>query len=93
MSVSLGDRQPLSASATNIGYFNRNTRGGVKYPHETAKPMTVQEINETIEDYVHAAKCAIEAGFDCVEIVSDGAYFETQVRKLIYVGFRKRISA
>ncbi|KAJ5188133.1 hypothetical protein N7491_004458 [Penicillium cf. griseofulvum] len=65
VSVSLGDRQPLSSSATNIGYFNRNTRGGVKYPHETAKPMTLQDIKDTIDDHVHAAKCAIEAGFDC----------------------------
>lgn len=46
-----------------------NTRGGVKYPHETAKPMTLQDIKDTVDDHVHAAKCAIEAGFDCVEIV------------------------
>lgn len=72
VSVSLGDRQPLSASATNIGYFNRNTRGGVKYPHETAKPMTLQDIRDTVDDHVHAAKCAVEAGFDCVEIVGNG---------------------
>ncbi|GKT52417.1 flavin oxidoreductase hxnT [Colletotrichum spaethianum] len=69
VSVSLGGRQPLSSSATNIGYFNRNTPGGIKVPHETAKPMTLQDIKDTIDDYVHAAKCAIEAGFDCVEIV------------------------
>ncbi|GJC77456.1 flavin oxidoreductase hxnT [Colletotrichum liriopes] len=69
VSVSLGGRQPLSSSATNIGYFNRNTPGRIKVPHETAKPMTLQDIKDTIDDYVHAAKCAIEAGFDCVEIV------------------------
>ncbi|GKT55870.1 putative NADH-flavin oxidoreductase/NADH oxidase [Colletotrichum tofieldiae] len=69
VSVSLGGRQPLSSSATSIGYFNRNTPGGIKVPHETAKPMTLQDIKDTINDYVHAAKCAIEAGFDCVEIV------------------------
>ncbi|OJZ79750.1 hypothetical protein ASPFODRAFT_148663 [Aspergillus luchuensis CBS 106.47] len=78
VSVSLGDRQPLSSSATNIGYFNRNTRGGVKYPHETAKPMTLQDIKDTIDDHVHAAKCAIEAGFDCVEIASGNGYLLDQ---------------
>ncbi|KAI9042109.1 alkene reductase [Aspergillus affinis] len=78
VSVSLGDRQPLSSSATNIGYFNRNTRGGVKYPHETAKPMTLQDIKDTIDDHVHAAKCAIEAGFDCVEISSGNGYLLDQ---------------
>ncbi|QKX59537.1 uncharacterized protein TRUGW13939_06671 [Talaromyces rugulosus] len=78
VSVSLGDRQPLSSSATNIGYFNRNTRGGVKYPHETAKSMTLQDIEDTVDDHVHAAKCAIEAGFDCVEIASGNGYLLDQ---------------
>lgn len=31
--------------------------------------MSLQEIKYTIADHVHAAICAIEAGFDCVEIV------------------------
>ena len=70
VSVSLGGRQPLSSSATNLGYHNRNTPGGVAVPHEIAKAMTLQDIQDTIDDHVHAAKCAIEAGFDCVEIVS-----------------------
>lgn len=37
--------------------------------------MTLQDIKDTVDDYVHAAKCAIEAGFDCVEIVSNNAPF------------------
>lgn len=53
-----------------MGYHNRNTPGGVAVPHEIAKAMTLQDIQDTIDDHVHAAKCAIEAGFDCVEIVS-----------------------
>ena len=32
--------------------------------------MTQEDINDTIADHVHSAKCAIEAGFDGVEIVS-----------------------
>ncbi|KAL1800716.1 hypothetical protein ACET3X_001058 [Alternaria dauci] len=78
VSVSLGGRQPLSSSATNMGYVNRNTRGGVKVPSETAKPMTLQDIKDTVDDHVHAARCAIEAGFDCVEIASGNGYLLDQ---------------
>ncbi|WYZ37701.1 hypothetical protein EsH8_II_001207 [Colletotrichum jinshuiense] len=80
VSVSLGGRQPLSSSATNIGYFNRNTPGAIKVPHETAKPMTLQDIKDTIDDHVHAAKCAIEAGFDCVEIVGRSIPLEVRLK-------------
>jgi N-ethylmaleimide reductase len=58
----------LSSSATNIGASNVFTVKG-RVPTETAKEMTIEEIKVTIEDHVHAAKCAIEAGFDAVEIV------------------------
>ena len=34
-----------------------------------AKEMTIKDIETTIKDYVHAAKCAMEAGFDGVEVV------------------------
>jgi N-ethylmaleimide reductase len=34
-----------------------------------AKEMSLEDIRITIEDHVHAAKCAVEAGFDVVEIV------------------------
>jgi len=40
-----------------------------RVPTETAKGMSLEDIRVTIEDHVHAAKCAIEAGFDAVEIV------------------------
>jgi N-ethylmaleimide reductase len=40
-----------------------------RVPTETAKEMCLEDIRVTIEDHVHAAKCAIEAGFDAVEIV------------------------
>lgn len=39
-------------------------------PSETAKEMALEEISVTREDFVHAARCAVEAGFDGVEIVS-----------------------
>jgi N-ethylmaleimide reductase len=31
--------------------------------------MSIEDIRVAIEDHVHAAKCAVEAGFDAVEIV------------------------
>ena len=68
VSVQLGGRQPLSSSATNIGVVNRFTIKGT-VPTETAKDMSIEDIRVTIEDHVHAAKCAVEAGFDAVEIV------------------------
>jgi N-ethylmaleimide reductase len=68
VSIQLGGRQPLSSSTTNIGVVNKFTVKG-PVPTETAKEMSVEEIQVTIEDHVHAAKCAIEAGFDVVEIV------------------------
>lgn len=66
----------MSSSATNVGYFNRLTPGDAKVPHETAKPMTLQDIKDTVDDFVHAAKCAIKAGFDCVEIVGKSVPFQ-----------------
>jgi 2,4-dienoyl-CoA reductase-like NADH-dependent reductase (Old Yellow Enzyme family) len=68
VSVQLGGREPLSSSATNIGFVNAFTPKG-RVPTETAKEMMIEDIRITIEDHVHAAKCAIEAGFDAVEIV------------------------
>ena len=67
-SIQLGGRPPLSSSATNAGAGNMFTVKG-KVPSDTAQEMTLEDIKVTIEDHVHAAKCAIEAGFDCVEIV------------------------
>lgn len=68
VSVQLGGRQPLSSSATNIGFVNAFTPKG-RVPTETAKEMNLEDIRVTIEDHIHAAKCAVEAGFDVVEIV------------------------
>lgn len=67
-SHTLSGRQALSASATNSGVGNRLTPKGL-VPSETAKEMTFEDIRVTREDFVHAARCAVEAGFDGVEIV------------------------
>jgi len=45
---------------------------------ETAKEMTLDDIKVTIEDHVHAAKCATAAGFDGVEISSGNGYLFDQ---------------
>lgn len=58
----------MSSSATNVGSGNLFTVKG-KVPSDTAREMSLEDIQVTIDDHVHAAKCAIEAGFDCVEIV------------------------
>lgn len=49
--------------------MNRFTPKGY-VPTETAKEMTIQDIRKTIEEHVRAARWAMEAGFDGVEIVS-----------------------
>jgi 2,4-dienoyl-CoA reductase-like NADH-dependent reductase (Old Yellow Enzyme family) len=58
----------LSSSGTNVNFMNAFTPQG-RVPTETAKEMSLEDIRVTIEDHVHAAKCAIEAGFDAIEIV------------------------
>ena len=58
----------MSSSGTNANFMNAFTPQG-RVPTETAKEMSLEDIRVTIEDHVHAAKCAIEAGFDAVEIV------------------------
>ncbi|KAL2060621.1 hypothetical protein VTL71DRAFT_9262 [Oculimacula yallundae] len=77
VSVQLGGRQPLSSSATNIGLTNGFTPQG-RVPHEISKAMSLQEIKDTVADHVHAAICAIEAGFDCVEITSGNGFLLDQ---------------
>lgn len=41
--------------------------------------MTLQDIKDTVDDHAHAAKGAIEAGFDCVEIVGNDLLFENRI--------------
>ncbi|KAF8451856.1 hypothetical protein BGX38DRAFT_1130622 [Terfezia claveryi] len=44
----------------------------------TPRPMTIEEIKNTIDDYVHAAKSAIAAGFEGVEIHGANGYLIDQ---------------
>ncbi|KAA8900171.1 hypothetical protein FN846DRAFT_781932 [Sphaerosporella brunnea] len=74
----LGGRTPLGPSSNRVEegmvYF---TRGG-PVPYVQAQEMTEQDINDTIEDYIHAAKTAIAAGFDGVEVHSANGYLLDQ---------------
>lgn len=45
---------------------------------ETPKPMSIEEIQKTIKDYAKAAKNAIDAGFDGVEIHGANGYLIDQ---------------
>lgn len=56
--------------------------------------MTLEDVKDTIDDYVHAAKNAIKAGFDCVEIVSNLPPLKTSLEANdLYKGLRKWLSA
>lgn len=63
---------PLSASAINP-HSKCHTPYGAKET-VTPKAMTLDEIKETIADYGNAAKNAMAAGFDGVEIHSSNGY-------------------
>jgi N-ethylmaleimide reductase len=51
---------------------------GEKVPHETPTPLTVEEIKETVQDFVNAAHYAKKAGFDGVELHSANGYLIDQ---------------
>ncbi|KAL7276761.1 hypothetical protein RUND412_000226 [Rhizina undulata] len=63
----LGGRTPLGPSATIL-------EGAKVAP----RALTIEEIKDTVSDFVHAAKCAIEAGFDGVEVHGANGYLLDQ---------------
>jgi N-ethylmaleimide reductase len=63
---------PLSASAFNPNSESYTPQGFKKTV--TPKAMTIEEIKETIKDYGNAAKNAMAANFDGVEIHSSNGY-------------------
>jgi N-ethylmaleimide reductase len=68
---------PLSASATALS-GEVTVKNHQKKPYETAQEMTVEDINTTIEEYKQAAKNALAAGFDGVQIHSANGYLIDQ---------------
>lgn len=73
---SVTGEQPVSSSATATA-GDAHTYDGKK-PFETARPLALEEIPALIETYVHAARNAIRAGFDGVQIHAANGYLIDQ---------------
>ena len=67
---------PMSASPVKPVGLVLTSRG--RLPYESSRAMTVAEISETIDEFGQAAKNAIQAGFDGVEIHAAHAYLIDQ---------------
>src|ERR1700730_5167968 len=66
--LSASDIDPLQVSVTPTG----------RKPTVTPRPMTKDEIAQTVADYARAARNAIEAGFDGVQILANYLYLLPQ---------------
>jgi 2,4-dienoyl-CoA reductase-like NADH-dependent reductase (Old Yellow Enzyme family) len=73
---SLHGVQPVSASATT-GPGQAHTYEG-RQPYVQARPLTLEEIPRLIADYVRAARNALEAGFDGVQLHGANGYLIDQ---------------
>jgi 2,4-dienoyl-CoA reductase-like NADH-dependent reductase (Old Yellow Enzyme family) len=72
----LGGAVPVSASATTAPNTAHTYAG--KQPYAEARPLDASEMPRVVADYVTAAKHAIEAGFDGVEIHAANGYLLDQ---------------
>lgn len=68
---------PVSASAVKLVGDQIHTPFGKK-DYETPRPMTLDDIHRTVEDYKKAAKNAKDAGFSGVEVHSANGYLLNQ---------------
>ena len=68
---------PVAPSAIAITGMQHFTSQGMK-DFETPYALTVEEIKQTVKDYGQAAKNAIEAGFDGVELHGANGYLPNQ---------------
>ena len=71
-----GGSQPLSASDVDLLHESVTTSG--RKPTVAPRPMTIAEIRQTVADYARAARNAMEAGFDGVEILAAYLYLIPQ---------------
>src|SRR4249919_1883278 len=62
----LGGGQPVSSSATTAPDFAHTYEG--KKPYEEARAVTQADISRIVDEYAEAARNAIDAGFDGVQI-------------------------
>ncbi len=72
----LGGAQPVSASATTAPNFAHTYEG--KQPYAEARALRLDEIPRVLADYDRAARNAIAAGFDGVQIHAANGYFIDQ---------------
>lgn len=71
-----GGAQPLSASDVNLLQVSVTPTG--RKPTVAPRPMTIDEIRQTVADYAGAARNAMEAGFDGVQILANYLYLLPQ---------------
>src|ERR1700737_4665571 len=68
--------QPLSAS--DVDPLQVSVTPGGRKPTVTPRPMTKDEIRQTVADYARAARNAMNAGFDGVQILANYLYLLAQ---------------
>lgn len=68
----------VSASALPCTGSQARTIAGESVEFETPHALTVEEIGQTVKDYVHATRLAKEAGFDGVEVHGANGYLIDQ---------------
>lgn len=75
----LGGEAPVSSSAAQAPGGVRTYRSeGKRIDYSVPRPLTVEEIKGVVADYVHAARNAIRAGFDGVQIHAANGYLIDQ---------------
>jgi N-ethylmaleimide reductase len=72
----LNGAQPVSASNVDPGQISVTPTG--RKPTITPRPLTKQEIQVTVADFGRAARNAMEAGFDGVQILANYLYLISQ---------------
>jgi 2,4-dienoyl-CoA reductase-like NADH-dependent reductase (Old Yellow Enzyme family) len=72
----LGGAQPVSSSATTAPGYAHTAEG--KKDYSEARALDISEIPRIVSDYVHAAKNAMAAGFDGVQIHAANGYLIDQ---------------
>ena len=72
----LGGQPGLSASATTAPDHAHTPTG--RKPHEQARAATLDDIKRTVGDYANAARNAMAAGFDGVQLHSANGYLVDQ---------------
>lgn len=75
-SIEPAGEQPVAPSAIKA-HAKTFTHDGFDWVSEP-RALSVEEIDRIVEDYGHAARCAMEAGFDGVELHSANGYLLNQ---------------